>query len=165
MIGNESTRDLFPKKPCPLPRSAILHLWTAAAWNDENALSWIEALPTQVTMRPFHQLHNRYPMTFLAKARRRIQAISPYLSLLVLLIPLLLVEPLKFAALFVAGKGHWITGTGILVAAYIVSLFFVERLFRVVKPKLLLLPWFAKLWHWYETARNKTIAVVTGQPR
>ena len=31
----------------------------------------------------------------------------------------------------------------------------------VVKPKLLLLPWFAKLWHWYETARNKTIAVVT----
>jgi hypothetical protein len=43
-------------------------------------------------------------MTFLAKARRRIQAISPYLSLLVLLIPLLLVEPLKFAALFVAGK-------------------------------------------------------------
>jgi hypothetical protein len=104
MIGNESTRDLFPKKPLPLPRSAILHLWTAAAWTDENALSWIEALPTQVTMRPFHQLHNRYPMTFLAKARRRIQAISPYLSLLVLLIPLLLVEPLKFAALFVAGK-------------------------------------------------------------
>jgi hypothetical protein len=44
MIGNESTRDLFPKKPLPLPRSAILHLWTAAAWNDENALSWIEAL-------------------------------------------------------------------------------------------------------------------------
>jgi hypothetical protein len=127
--------------------------------------SWIEALPTQVTMTPFQQLHIRYPMTFLAKARRRIQKISPYLSLLVLLIPLLLVEPLKIAALFVAGKGHWMTGTGILVAAYIVSLFFVERLFRVVKPKLLMLPWFAKLWHWYETARNKTIAVVTGQPR
>ena len=121
--------------------------------------------PTQVMMRPFQQLHNRYPMTFLANARRRFQRFSPYLSLLVLLVPLLLVEPLKIAALFVAGKGHWITGTGILVGAYIVSLFFVERLFKVMKPKLLMLPWFAQLWRWYETARDKTITVVTGQPR
>ena len=104
-------------------------------------------------------------MTFLARARRRLQQMGPYLSLLLLLVPLMLVEPLKLAALFIAGKGHWITGTGVLVGAYIVSLFFVERLFRVLKPKLLMLPWFAKLWHWYETARNKTIAVVTGQPR
>ena len=79
--------------------------------------SWMEELPTQVMMRPFQQQHNRYPMTFLTKARRRIQKTSPYLSLLVLLVPLLLVEPLKIAALFIAGKGHWITGTGILVAA------------------------------------------------
>ena len=123
---------------------------------------WTKAPPTQVMMRPFQQLHNRYPMTFLANARRRFQRFSPYLSLLVLLVPLLLVEPLKIAALFVAGKGHWITGTGILVGAYIVSLFFVERLFKVVKPKLLMLPWFAQLWRWYETARDKTITVVTG---
>ena len=126
---------------------------------------WTKAPPTRVMMRPFQQLHNRYPMTFLANARRRFQRFSPYLSLLVLLVPLLLVEPLKIAALFVAGEGHWITGTGILVGAYIVSLFFVERLFKVVKPKLLMLPWFAQLWRWYETARDKTIAVVTGQPR
>ena len=106
-------------------------------------------------MRPYQQKLNRYSMTFSAKARRRIQKISPYLSLLVLLVPLLLVEPLKIAALFVVGKGHWITGTGILVAAYIVSLMFVERLFRVLKPKLLMLPWFAQLWRWYEMARNK----------
>lgn len=119
--------------------------------------------PTQVTMRSFQQLRNRHPMTSLAKWRRRIQQISPYLSLLVLFVSLLLVEPLKIAALFVAGKGHWIAGTGILVGAYIVSLFFVERLFRVVKPKLLILSWFAKLWRWYEAARNKTIAAVSGQ--
>ena len=114
-------------------------------------------------MRPYQQKLNRYSMTFSAKARRRIQKISPYLSLLVLLVPLLLVEPLKIAALFVVGKGHWITGTGILVAAYIVSLMFVERLFRVLKPKLLMLPWFAQLWRWYEMARNKAIAAVTAQ--
>ena len=45
-------------------------------------------------------------MTFLARNRRRLQKISPYLSLVLLLVPLLLVEPLKVVALVVAGKGH-----------------------------------------------------------
>ena len=82
---------------------------------------------------------------------------SPYLSLVLLLVPLLLVEPLKLVAVFIAGKGHWLTGTGMLVGAYAVSLLFVERLFRVVKPKLMMLGWFAKLWVWFVTLRNKVI--------
>jgi hypothetical protein len=104
-------------------------------------------------------------MTFLAGARRRLQQLSPYLSLLVLLVPLLLVEPLKVAAVFFAGKGHWITGTGVLIGAYTASLLFVERLFRVVKPKLLTLPWFAKLWHWFTEVRHRALVLVTGKSR
>ena len=78
-------------------------------------------------------------MTFLARIRRRLQKISPYLSLVLLLIPLLLVEPLKVVALVVAGKGHWLTGTGMLVVTYAASLLIVERLFRVVKQKLMMM--------------------------
>ena len=100
-------------------------------------------------------------MSFLTRARRDLQKISPYLSFFVLLVPLLLVEPLKIVAVFIAGKGHWITGTGILVGAYAVSLLFIERLFRVVKPKLLSIPWFAKLWLWYTDVRDKALALVT----
>ena len=33
-----------------------------------------------------------------------------------------------------------------IVAAYAASLLVVERLFRIVKPKLLMLPWFARSW-------------------
>ena len=54
-----------------------------------------------------------------------------------LLVPVTLVEPLKFVALFVAGEGHWLTGTGMILGAYAVSLLVVERLFRVVK----VIPW------------------------
>ncbi len=90
---------------------------------------------------------------------------SPYLSLLVLLVPLLLVEPLKVAAVFIAGNGHWITGTGILIGAYAASFLFVERLFRVVKPKLLTLPWFEKLWLWFVGLRQKAFALFTGKTR
>jgi hypothetical protein len=103
------------------------------------------------------RIRRRREMTFLAQTRRRLQKMSPYLSLVLLLVPLLLVEPLKLVAVFVAGKGHWLTGTGMLVGAYAASLLFVERLFRIVKPKLMMLDWFARLWTWFITLRNKVI--------
>ena len=105
----------------------------------------------------------RRKMTALASARRRIQGLSPYLSLLLLSVPVVLVEPLKIVSLFIAGKGHWLTGTGIIIGAYALSLFFVERLFRAVKPKLLMLGWFAKLWTLFTTYRTKLIQMASGR--
>ena len=77
-----------------------------------------------------------------------------------LAVPVALIEPLKLVAVAVAGEGHWITGTAMIIAAYLGSLFVVEKLFRIVKPKLLMLPWFARLWAkyratiWMRTARQ-----------
>jgi hypothetical protein len=96
-------------------------------------------------------------MTSLARTRRRLQKTSPYLSLLLLLVPLLLVEPLKVVAMIVAGKGHWLTGTGMLVAAYAASLLVIERLFRVLKPKLMMMGWFARLWTAFVGVRTKIV--------
>jgi|ERR1700712_393759 len=81
-----------------------------------------------------------------ARFRRRIQQLSPFPSLLLLLVPIATVEPLKIAALVIAGKGHWFSGAVTIVAAYAASLLVTERLFRLIKPKLLLLPWFAAIW-------------------
>jgi hypothetical protein len=50
--------------------------------------------------------------------RRRLQKNESVPSLALLFVPLLLVEPLKLVAVFIAGKGHWLTGTGILIGAY-----------------------------------------------
>jgi uncharacterized membrane protein SirB2 len=97
-------------------------------------------------------------MTSLARTRRRLQKVSPHLSLVLLLIPLLIVEPLKLVALIVAGEGHWLTGSGIILGAYAVSLLVVERLFRVVKPKLMTISWFSKLWIWFTAIRDRTWA-------
>jgi hypothetical protein len=102
-------------------------------------------------------------MTFLARIRRRLQKISPYLSLVLLLIPLLLVEPLKLVALVVVGKGHWLTGTGMLVVTYAASLLIVERLFRLVKPKLMMMDWFAKLWAGFVALRLKFLGRWSGK--
>jgi hypothetical protein len=82
-----------------------------------------------------------------ASARRRaLHRLGPYQLLALLLIPLSVVEPLKLAALAVAGHRHWLTGTGMIVLAYALSIFLVEKLFVMVKPNLLKLDWFAKAW-------------------
>jgi hypothetical protein len=75
-----------------------------------------------------------------------IRALGPYQSLALLALPACMVEPLKLFAIAVAGEGHWFTGIGMIIAAYAASVLIIERLFAVVKPRLLKLRWFAKLW-------------------
>ena len=109
---------------------------------------------------------HRRKMTALASVRRHIQQLGPYQSLALMLLPILLVEPLKIVALFVAGSGHWLTGTGMMIAAYAVSLVFVERLFKVVKSKLMTMNWFAYIWTWYIAMRDtawRRLRALTGK--
>lgn len=91
-------------------------------------------------------------------SQRPVARLSPYASLVLILVPLLIVEPLKIAALLIAGKGHWLTGTAVMVAAYAASLLLVERLFRALRPNLMKLRWFARVWDWTRTRRTKLSA-------
>src|ERR1700753_4336062 len=93
----------------------------------------------------------------LSRMRRTIEGLGPYPSLFVLAIPVSLIEPLKLAAVAIAGEGHWIAGTVVIACAYAASLLVVERLFRIVKPKLLKLPWFARLWNWFVALRHRAL--------
>ena len=108
----------------------------------------------------FARTRLRPGMTALARVRRRIQQLGPYQSLALLMVPVGLVEPIKIVALFVAGTGHWFSGTAMIVGAYAVSLLIIERLFRVVKPKLMMLGWFAILWIWVVALPGKLLAIV-----
>jgi hypothetical protein len=55
-------------------------------------------------------------------------------------------------------EGHWIAGTTMIASCYLLSLVVVERLFGVVKPKLLTIPWFAKLWRTVLSVRTWAVA-------
>ena len=92
--------------------------------------------------------------------RRTLEGLGPYQSLLVLAIPTSLVEPLKLIAMAVMGEGHWLTGTAMIILAYAGSLLLVERLFALVKPKLLTLRWFSRLWSFVLAVRCKIIGIV-----
>jgi hypothetical protein len=102
-------------------------------------------------------------MKFLPLPRKAIERLGPYPSLIVVGIPLAIVEPMKLVVIFLAGSGHWISGTVGMIVCYAVSLLFVERLFVIVRPKLLKLLWFAALWGWFVSARTKALSLVRRQ--
>ena len=91
----------------------------------------------------------------LLKLRHSIEEFGPYQSLAVLVLPLCLVEPSKLVAVALIGEGHWLTGTAMITAAYAASLLLVERIFIIVKPRLLKLHWFAKGWAWMIVQRYR----------
>jgi hypothetical protein len=97
----------------------------------------------------------RRRMTLVALARRKIQQFGPYKSLALLFVPHLIVEPLKIAGVAFAGLGHWVAGACMIVGAYAVGLLAVDRLFRVVKSKLLTMKWFAALGKIWDEARSR----------
>jgi hypothetical protein len=96
-------------------------------------------------------------MQALHSISRFLKRLTPYQSLLVLAVPLAIIEPLKLIAVIVAGDGHFFAGVLVMICAYACSLFVTERLFTIVKPKLLTLLWFATIWNWYLTIRAKVL--------
>ena len=92
------------------------------------------------------------------RLRRWLEGRGPYQSLIILVVPLVVVEPAKLVALAVVGNGHWLAGLAVMCAAYTISIFFIHRLFSIVKQKLLTLRWFAKLWRLFTRLRAKALS-------
>jgi hypothetical protein len=96
-------------------------------------LSWLRPL--------FGLLGRLAPFAALGRALKRL---PPYVALVVIAIPFILIEPVKVFSLFWIGVGHVISGAILLVLSYVVSLFVVERLFHVMQDQLLSIGWFAQ---------------------
>ena len=77
---------------------------------------------------------------------RRIGALPARAALLVLFLPALALLPVKVVALLLFASGRAFMGLALLLVAKIVGTAVAARLFLLTKPKLMLLPWFAR-WH------------------
>lgn len=83
--------------------------------------------------------------------------LPPYAVLALLAVPFVIVEPLKVFALYWGAVGHPIQGVLILIAAQIVSILTIERLYHVGKPQLMKIDWFKRLMTWLVGLRNKAL--------
>lgn len=106
--------------------------------------------------------------------REWIVSLRPYPALALFAVPLIVLEPIKPAAAYLAGTGHVSAGLTLLVAGEILKLVLVERLFTISRGKLMSIPAFAWIYgeyrqimdglesteawqavrHWYEIAKR-----------
>ena len=95
------------------------------------------------------------------RLRGAIDELGPHQSLALLVLPLCLVVPSKLVAVALIGDGNWLTGAAMTTAAYAASLLLVERIFVIVKPNLLRIRWFAKVWAWMIVQRYRLVKEFT----
>jgi hypothetical protein len=83
-----------------------------------------------------------------------IQRSPPYLVLIMLAVPFVLIEPIKVFALYWIAEGHFVQGTVLLVFAHVLSIFTLDRIYHTGHGQLMKIGWFARLMTWVVGLRD-----------
>ena len=86
--------------------------------------------------------------------RTWLRTLNPYTSLAIFLVPVLLLEPVKPLAAYLAATHHVVAAAFLFGIGEILKLVMVERLFAVCRYKLLTIPAFAWAYGKYTTAKE-----------
>ena len=96
----------------------------------------------------------------LARLEATVAAAPPRLALALFLVPVVLLVPVKLAALWLIGEGRTTLGVALIVAAKLVGTAVVGRLFILVEPQLQQFAWFALALAWWRATRDRVMAAV-----
>jgi hypothetical protein len=88
----------------------------------------------------------------LRKLRDWIRSLPPYPSLALFSVPVIVLEPIKPIAAYLAATGQFLSGAVTFIFGELLKLVLVERLFSLTREKLMRIPAFARLYEWYSQA-------------
>lgn len=88
----------------------------------------------------------------LKRLRDWIRSLPPYPSLALFSLPVIMLEPVKPIAAYLAATGQFLSGVLTFVFGELLKLVLVERLFSLTREKLMKIPAFARLYQWYSQA-------------
>ncbi len=91
---------------------------------------------------------------FARRLRRWITSLPPYPALALFLVPLIILEPVKPVAAYLAASGHFAAGAMLFVGGEVLKLVLVERLFLLNKRKLLSIAAFAWCYRYISALRG-----------
>jgi hypothetical protein len=89
-----------------------------------------------------------------SRLRTWIRSLRPYPSLALFAVPVIILEPVKPVAAYLAVTGHIMGSATVLITGEILKLVLVERLFSLNRDKLLTIPAFAWSYGKYRMARD-----------
>jgi hypothetical protein len=84
-----------------------------------------------------------------------IERLPPYGALPLFLIPLVVIEPLKFVAITQIAHGHFLRGLFTFVVLKFVGVGLIAFIFDLTREKLLAIDWFARFYEWVVMWRDR----------
>jgi hypothetical protein len=98
--------------------------------------------------------------TFKAWLADRVDTLSPAMTLIVFIVPVIPLFPLKLFGLWLLAHEYWVSAILTIVFAKFLGVGVAAFVFDVTRPKLLEMPWFEKLYDWVMAMRAKAHAIV-----
>src|SRR5262249_20506317 len=83
------------------------------------------------------------------KLRDWIRSLPPYQSLALFSVPVIVLEPVKPIAAYLAATGRFLSGAVTFILRELLKRVLVERLFSITWEKLMRIPAFARIYEWY----------------
>ena len=126
---------------------AIIFLIEAWLWDHlEPIVAWgVAALPLR---------------TFKQWLSDRVDSLSPAMTLIVFIVPIIPLFPLKLAGFWLLTHEYWLSAVLTIVFAKFLGVGVTAFIFDVTRPKLLEMAWFEKLYHFVMGLRAKAVALV-----
>jgi hypothetical protein len=90
----------------------------------------------------------------------RVDALSPAMTLIVFIVPVIPLFPLKLVGLWLLTHEYWISAILTIIFAKFLGVGVAAFIFDVTRPKLLEMPWFEKLYEFIIGLRAKANALV-----
>jgi hypothetical protein len=90
----------------------------------------------------------------------RVDTLSPAMTLIVFIVPVIPLFPLKLVGLWLLANEYWASAIGIIIFAKFVGVGVTAFIFDVTRPKLLEMEWFEKLYEFIMGLRAKAHALV-----
>jgi len=84
--------------------------------------------------------------------RTWIRSLSPYPSLALFSVPVIILEPVKPIAAYLAATGQFLAAAATLIIGELLKLVLIERLFALTRDKLMKIPAFAWAYGYYKQA-------------
>lgn len=136
-----------------LARSVLLAIAALVVMFEETLIHWMILVMQQFARLPL-----------VARVEKRLQRLGPYAAAFTFLVPFALIEPIKLAAAWLIAVGHARTGIILLVVGELAGTALLARLYQVLHPNLVRLPWFVRAENWVFGTRDWLYARLRAMP-
>jgi hypothetical protein len=126
---------------------AVIFLIEAWLWDHLEPI--VERIVALIPLRAFKQWLSE-----------RVDALSPAMTLIVFVVPVIPLFPLKLVGLWLLAHQYWLAAVIVIVLGKFVGVGVTAFLFDVTRAKLLEMVWFRKIYHFILVLRAKAAALV-----